>query len=359
MAPRKITPVSQQQLKSLKGITFSFDLSPVRTTIIKSDAYLPPIEPISPPPSPSSTTTCVAPHPSTYNLKPNVHRITVESLLNRLDTFDEATEVGSDRSPVLPKCEILIPLKRESGVGRKRKLSYSPSANHCGWCQSNKTAQWRKGPSGPRTLCNACGLEWAKQIRQASTRYSVSLKEAEHRLVSNPELIRIIMAPRKQKPLAQDIVKNTRGITFSFQLQQEQTPASSPTVTPVSSPKEETEYNLSVNVHTITSTSLLNRLQSEPESRPRKRKITQSTSQPGECQWCFTKKTAQWRKGPTGARGLCNRCGIEWAKQIKQEAKQFGISNTEAEQRLVGTYRTSERFIKFSKEHLENNDNLE
>lgn len=192
MAPRKITPVSQQQLKSLKGITFSFDLSPVRTTIIKSDGYLPPIEPISPPPSPSSTTTCVAPSPSTYSLKPNVHRITVESLLNRLDSGDETTEIGSDRSPPSPKCEILIPLKRESGVGRKRKLSYSPSANHCGWCQSNKTAQWRKGPAGPRTLCNACGLEWAKQIRQASTRYSVSLKEAENRLVSNPELIRIV-----------------------------------------------------------------------------------------------------------------------------------------------------------------------
>ncbi|KAI8915621.1 hypothetical protein EDD86DRAFT_243622 [Gorgonomyces haynaldii] len=73
-------------------------------------------------------------------------------------------------------------------------------------------------------------------------------------------------------------------------------------------------------------------------SPTKKRKITHTASTAGECQWCHTKKTAQWRKGPTGARGLCNACGLEWAKQIKIEAKRLNISNAEAESNLIANY---------------------
>ncbi|GKC26681.1 GATA transcription factor, partial [Tanacetum coccineum] len=33
---------------------------------------------------------------------------------------------------------------------------------HCG-TRSNDTPMMRKGPTGPRTLCNACGLFWANK----------------------------------------------------------------------------------------------------------------------------------------------------------------------------------------------------
>ncbi|KAF9194001.1 hypothetical protein BGZ49_003225 [Haplosporangium sp. Z 27] len=36
---------------------------------------------------------------------------------------------------------------------------------HCTSCNSVKTPEWRKGPLGPRTLCNACGLIWGKMSR--------------------------------------------------------------------------------------------------------------------------------------------------------------------------------------------------
>jgi hypothetical protein len=26
--------------------------------------------------------------------------------------------------------------------------------------------EWRKGPTGPKTLCNACGLRWAKKEKK-------------------------------------------------------------------------------------------------------------------------------------------------------------------------------------------------
>jgi hypothetical protein len=97
-----------------------------------------------------------------------------------------------------------------------------------------------------------------------------------------------------------------------------------------------TGYGLEVSVHKITSSRLLSRFQKnsqeskffasilhpsllpkalkEPEKEKgdhigayrKQKRIGQTTSTVGECNWCGTKKTAQWRKGPTGARGLCN-----------------------------------------------------
>ncbi|KAG2364521.1 hypothetical protein BDR07DRAFT_1450276 [Suillus spraguei] len=35
----------------------------------------------------------------------------------------------------------------------------------CVTCGRTDSPEWRKGPQGPKTLCNACGLRWAKQVR--------------------------------------------------------------------------------------------------------------------------------------------------------------------------------------------------
>jgi len=31
-----------------------------------------------------------------------------------------------------------------------------------------ESPEWRKGPTGPKTLCNACGLRWAKKEKKRS-----------------------------------------------------------------------------------------------------------------------------------------------------------------------------------------------
>ncbi|EPQ57940.1 hypothetical protein GLOTRDRAFT_71884 [Gloeophyllum trabeum ATCC 11539] len=36
----------------------------------------------------------------------------------------------------------------------------------CVTCGRTDSPEWRKGPQGPKTLCNACGLRWAKQQRK-------------------------------------------------------------------------------------------------------------------------------------------------------------------------------------------------
>ncbi|KAF8524168.1 hypothetical protein JB92DRAFT_3109567 [Gautieria morchelliformis] len=37
---------------------------------------------------------------------------------------------------------------------------------HCMGCGATSTPEWRRGPLGPRTLCNACGLVYAKLIKK-------------------------------------------------------------------------------------------------------------------------------------------------------------------------------------------------
>jgi hypothetical protein len=46
---------------------------------------------------------------------------------------------------------------------------------------------------------------------------------------------------------------------------------------------------------------------------------------------------------------LCNRCGIEWAKQIRVEAKDLSISNFEAEQNLIEQYSSGQKSHKYQR----------
>lgn len=104
-----------------------------------------------------------------------------------------------------------------------------------------------------------------------------------------------------------------------------------------------TGYNLQAAIKTVSSITLMRRIQSHSPQRNRnglnsrgfprsssvssvggtsvasskaskmaaggkekKRRVAQVSSLPGECIWCGTHKTAQWRRGPIGARSLCN-----------------------------------------------------
>lgn len=40
------------------------------------------------------------------------------------------------------------------------------SAQVCLGCNATSTPEWRRGPMGPRTLCNACGLVYAKMVKR-------------------------------------------------------------------------------------------------------------------------------------------------------------------------------------------------
>ncbi|KAI8379540.1 uncharacterized protein BYT42DRAFT_496091 [Radiomyces spectabilis] len=51
----------------------------------------------------------------------------------------------------------------------KRKKVRQEHDHVCTDCGTTSSPEWRKGPHGPKTLCNACGLRWAKRNKRTST----------------------------------------------------------------------------------------------------------------------------------------------------------------------------------------------
>lgn len=57
----------------------------------------------------------------------------------------------------------LLPKKEAKRASRKKRVGEDRQCLRCG---NRQTPYWRRGPDGPATLCNACGLQWAKKKRK-------------------------------------------------------------------------------------------------------------------------------------------------------------------------------------------------
>lgn len=67
------------------------------------------------------------------------------------------------------------PPPAKSATKAKPKGERRPRRMTCNHCRTHVTPQWRCGPDGPRTLCNACGVRWGKGKLEA--REAVSAKQ--------------------------------------------------------------------------------------------------------------------------------------------------------------------------------------
>ncbi|KAK0211821.1 hypothetical protein IW262DRAFT_1498034 [Armillaria fumosa] len=54
----------------------------------------------------------------------------------------------------------------DGGKKKKAKKTHTTDQYVCVTCGRTDSPEWRKGPLGPKTLCNACGLRWAKSMRR-------------------------------------------------------------------------------------------------------------------------------------------------------------------------------------------------
>ncbi|KAL0251994.1 hypothetical protein GEMRC1_001206 [Eukaryota sp. GEM-RC1] len=72
--------------------------------------------------------------------------------------------------------------KRRPVSAEEKRPSKKPrramESHYCHKCGTMDTPEWRKGPDGPKTLCNACGLAWSKSLRR--TKYAT---QEEHRRI--------------------------------------------------------------------------------------------------------------------------------------------------------------------------------
>ncbi|KIP12336.1 hypothetical protein PHLGIDRAFT_62123 [Phlebiopsis gigantea 11061_1 CR5-6] len=69
---------------------------------------------------------------------------------------DASAPVGE---PADPSADHTLPRK-------KNKKTFAREMHCCMTCGRTESPEWRKGPQGPKTLCNACGLRWAKSARR-------------------------------------------------------------------------------------------------------------------------------------------------------------------------------------------------
>ncbi|KAF1946000.1 hypothetical protein EJ02DRAFT_337311 [Clathrospora elynae] len=71
------------------------------------------------------------------------------------------------------------------GDNKSRKRGRAAPPGRCHSCNRAETPEWRRGPDGARTLCNACGLHYAKLTRkmggkQAMTSSNLRPKSIDH-----------------------------------------------------------------------------------------------------------------------------------------------------------------------------------
>lgn len=76
------------------------------------------------------------------------------------------------KSPALIRGDVGIDISidktdpRYSYSDKKHKKVKSADEYVCTDCGTLDSPEWRKGPNGPKTLCNACGLRWAKKEKR-------------------------------------------------------------------------------------------------------------------------------------------------------------------------------------------------
>ncbi|KAK7379753.1 hypothetical protein VNO78_34271 [Psophocarpus tetragonolobus] len=115
------------------------------------------------------------PRPATFNPRPAMNLISpASSFVGEPNVISPKASSDSDNfaeSQLVPKMP-----KQASGEPKKKKkvklpLPVGPAdTNHnqnalqpvrkCMHCEITKTPQWRAGPMGPKTLCNACGVRY-------------------------------------------------------------------------------------------------------------------------------------------------------------------------------------------------------
>ncbi|KAL1648121.1 hypothetical protein SLS58_002448 [Diplodia intermedia] len=87
---------------------------------------------------------------------------------NNVNNYDNRSPPTN--TPTIMEGDVGIPFIVKAltgGAGFKKRAKQSVDDYVCSWCGTTSSPEWRKGPSGPKSLCNACGLRYAKFRRKS------------------------------------------------------------------------------------------------------------------------------------------------------------------------------------------------
>ncbi|KAG8767336.1 blue light receptor [Ceratobasidium sp. 428] len=200
----------------------------------------------------------------------------------------------------------------DSSRKHKRQRAWNPPDHQysCRRCQRTDSPAWRKGPDGPKTLCNACGLSYAKELARrdaaasAATPQQQPQQQQQSQALSPPE-------------------RSTAGYGYSS-----------------GGAAHSSRSARTTGMKTLDGSDATLATPEGSFSGP-------STSgaqvaQPGrECSVCHRTDSPQWRKGPNGPNTLCNSCGLAWARtQRKPEgaSERPGSSRSPSPTAIPPTY---------------------
>lgn len=82
-------------------------------------------------------------------------------------TVSQAPFMNKTCNNILPynsRRELVESMTREQMDGKRRRPVSNSSEQTCAFCGTSATPEWRKGPDGSKSLCNACGLVFAKVV---------------------------------------------------------------------------------------------------------------------------------------------------------------------------------------------------
>ncbi|KAE7996974.1 hypothetical protein FH972_001650 [Carpinus fangiana] len=117
------------------------------------------------------------PRPATFNPRPAIQLISpTSSSVTETPQLILAPKVSSD-SENFAESRLTIKIPKQQGTAehkKKKKIKLTVSSGpmemnqnppsqavrKCMHCEITKTPQWRAGPMGPKTLCNACGVRY-------------------------------------------------------------------------------------------------------------------------------------------------------------------------------------------------------
>eukprot|EP01114_Cavostelium_apophysatum_P016410 TRINITY_DN4659_c0_g1_i1.p1 TRINITY_DN4659_c0_g1~~TRINITY_DN4659_c0_g1_i1.p1 ORF type:complete len:281 (-),score=27.94 TRINITY_DN4659_c0_g1_i1:180-1022(-) len=86
---------------------------------------------------------------------------------NNIAISPSGVEVALPSPPLSRKKPSRKPQKKTNRVRRERAKDVPNSlVNYCRSCGETKTSEWRRGPDGYKSLCNACGIHYAKVVKK-------------------------------------------------------------------------------------------------------------------------------------------------------------------------------------------------
>uniref|UniRef100_A0A0V0I6V5 GATA transcription factor n=1 Tax=Solanum chacoense TaxID=4108 RepID=A0A0V0I6V5_SOLCH len=124
------------------------------------------LPPLSPCPRGPQRARTKRPRPTTFNPRPVNHLMFPTSVIPQQFVAPGVNSLDSENfaeSPMKKKKKIKLSVPLAPIETNQDNYQPAPQAvRKCLHCEITKTPQWRTGPMGPKTLCNACGVRYKK-----------------------------------------------------------------------------------------------------------------------------------------------------------------------------------------------------